>query len=63
MDKKIVLVTGENRGIGFEFCSQLGKKGYVVILTYRDPDKGKKAVFALGEENIETYFGRLDVID
>ncbi len=36
MMKKIVLVTGGNRGIGKEICRQLGAEGHTVILTARD---------------------------
>ena len=43
-DKKIALVTGANKGIGFEACRQLAKNGFKVILTSRDEKKGKKAL-------------------
>jgi len=40
---KIILVTGANRGIGFEVCRQLAGEGHRVILTSRDSAKGKQA--------------------
>lgn len=41
---KTVLVTGGNRGIGYEICRQLDELGHTVILGSRDVQKGKEAV-------------------
>jgi len=38
--KKIILVTGGNRGIGLEICRQLAVAGHQVILGSRDLNKG-----------------------
>jgi NAD(P)-dependent dehydrogenase (short-subunit alcohol dehydrogenase family) len=40
---RIALVTGANRGIGFEVCRQLAGKGFNVILTARDAAKAEAA--------------------
>jgi NAD(P)-dependent dehydrogenase (short-subunit alcohol dehydrogenase family) len=40
---RIALVTGANRGIGFEVCRQLAEKDFVVLLTARDVAKAQKA--------------------
>ena len=63
MSKKIALVTGANRGIGFETVRQLAKKGFDVILTSRSKSKGKNAVHELEEEGLRVHFQPLDVTD
>ncbi len=62
-EKKIALVTGANRGIGFEICRQLGRKGLRVILTARKVDAGAKAAGLLESEGLEVEFRQLDVTD
>ena len=58
---RIALVSGGNRGIGFEICRQLARHGVSVVLTARDAAKGKAAVKALHAEGLEVEFHRLDV--
>lgn len=58
---QIALVTGANRGLGLETCRQLAKKGISVILTSRDPRKGREAQEKLRKENLETDFHQCDV--
>ncbi len=58
---KIALVTGGNRGIGFEICRQLGQKGFRVILGARKVAAGKKAADQLQSEGLDVVFQPLDV--
>ena len=44
---KIILVTGANRGLGFEISRQLLKNRHQVIFTARDEQNGKKAAAEL----------------
>lgn len=59
--KKTILVTGANKGIGFEIVKQLSKLGHAVILTSRDEHKGLQATNALKSENISAHFIQLDI--
>jgi NAD(P)-dependent dehydrogenase (short-subunit alcohol dehydrogenase family) len=61
--KRIALVTGANRGIGFETCRQLGRRGLRVILTARKAEAGEKAAGLLESEGLEVEFRQLDVTD
>lgn len=62
-EKRIAVVTGANRGIGFEIVRQLGKAGLQVVLTARDPQKGAAAVEQLRGERLDVMFHTLDVAD
>ncbi|WP_182525252.1 SDR family NAD(P)-dependent oxidoreductase [Nocardioides dongkuii] len=54
----VTLITGANKGIGFETARQLLELGHVVYLGARDPDRGREAAAALGAR-----FVQLDVTD
>jgi NAD(P)-dependent dehydrogenase (short-subunit alcohol dehydrogenase family) len=45
--ERLVLITGANRGIGFETAKQLAVRGWHVVVASRDPDSGKQAVKAI----------------
>ena len=61
---KIALVTGANRGIGFEICRQLAGLGITVLLTGRDEDKGETAAQQLHNQGLkDVYFYQLEVTD
>jgi NAD(P)-dependent dehydrogenase (short-subunit alcohol dehydrogenase family) len=58
---KIALVTGANRGLGFETCLQLAQLGLTVILSARDCVKGQVAAKQLAEKGLDVLFYQLDV--
>ncbi len=41
-DKKIAVVTGGNKGVGYGACRLLAEDGVLVVLTARDEGRGKK---------------------
>jgi NAD(P)-dependent dehydrogenase (short-subunit alcohol dehydrogenase family) len=59
------VVTGGNRGIGFEICRQFAKRGggFRVVLTARDEKKGNAAARKLRGDGLEVDFHALDVTD
>lgn len=63
MTKRIVLVTGANRGIGNEVARQMAEKNWSVILTARDEAGGRKATDDLIGRGGDVRFHRLDVTD
>jgi short-subunit dehydrogenase len=52
-DKQIALVTGGNRGIGYELVKQLALNDFKVILTSRDPEMGNETVQKLKELDLD----------
>ncbi len=60
---KIALVTGAYKGLGLEWCRQLGKQGYKVILTARDFEKAQEAAEILNEQELVIYPKALEVTD
>jgi NAD(P)-dependent dehydrogenase (short-subunit alcohol dehydrogenase family) len=45
--ERIALITGGNKGIGFEIASQLAAEGITVLIGARDASRGQEAVNAL----------------
>ncbi|KAG6663450.1 short-chain dehydrogenase/reductase 2b-like isoform X2 [Carya illinoinensis] len=63
--KRYAVVTGANKGIGFEIVRQLASKGIVVVLTARDEKKGLEAADKLRDYGLSDHvvFHQLDVSD
>jgi NAD(P)-dependent dehydrogenase (short-subunit alcohol dehydrogenase family) len=59
--KKVALITGANRGIGFETARQLGKTGVTVVLGARQFAKAQEAATKLKAEGIDAQGIQLDV--
>ncbi|KAL5758918.1 hypothetical protein ACOSP7_021529 [Xanthoceras sorbifolium] len=65
--KRYAVVTGGNKGIGFEICRQLASKGIKVVVTARNEKRGLQAVDNLIKEfGLSPHllvFHQLDVTD
>lgn len=59
--KQIALVTGANKGLGFETSRQLAQKGIKVLMSARKESKGKAAAKKLQSEGLDVEFILLDV--
>ena len=62
-DKKVALVTGANKGIGFEVARSLGKAGMTVLLGARDANRGEQAAAKLRAEGLDVREIALDLGD
>ena len=60
---KVALITGANKGIGFETARQLGKQGITILVGARDEARGTEAAKTLQAENVDAHFLHLDMSD
>ena len=60
---KVALITGANKGIGYEIARQLGSRGATVIVGARDQELGTKASNQLLSSQIDARAVQLDVTD
>ena len=58
-----VLITGANKGLGFETARQLATRGWTVLLGARDPERGRTAAEKLAADGGDVRFIPLDVTD
>src|SRR5580658_7690776 len=61
--KKIALVTGANKGIGFEVARQLAASGCSVLLGARNRALGEKAAATLKREGCDVRYLSIDLDD
>ena len=60
---KTILITGSNKGIGFETARQLGKLGHRVILSARNENRMIQSVETLKSEKIDVIGLLMDISD
>ena len=62
-NKRVALVTGANKGIGFEIARQLGQAGVMVLLAARESLLGQAAASILRTEGLDVHSIQLNVTD
>ncbi|MDZ8134989.1 MAG: SDR family oxidoreductase [Nostoc sp. DedQUE04] len=60
---KVALITGANKGIGYEIARQLGSRGATVLVGSRDIGRGEEAANKLRLNQIDAQTIQLDVSD
>ena len=61
--KPVALVTGANRGIGFEIARQLALKDITLLWGARDAESGFEARERLAAQQLDDHFLPIDVSD
>ncbi|MFD0695306.1 SDR family oxidoreductase [Paenibacillus sp. GCM10027628] len=61
--QKIALVTGGNRGIGYEMCKQLAERGFHVLLAGRTAAAGREAARMIAHSGLDVSFVEMDIDD
>jgi NAD(P)-dependent dehydrogenase (short-subunit alcohol dehydrogenase family) len=59
--KKVALITGANKGLGYEMAKQLAQAGATVVIAARDSEKGEAAAEKLKQEGGDVRSLKLDV--
>jgi len=59
--KKVALITGANKGIGFEVARQIARAGWTVIAAARNEALGSQAAAKLQAEGLDVHFVHLDL--
>ncbi|WP_426623682.1 SDR family oxidoreductase [Leifsonia sp. McL0607] len=63
MTEKIALITGANKGIGYETARRLAELGMTVLVGARDEQRGRNAEATLRDGGADARFVQLDVTD
>lgn len=58
---EIALITGANRGLGFETARRLAQAGVTTIIGARDPERGQRAAGELRADGLDVESVALDV--
>lgn len=61
--KKVALVTGANKGVGFATAQLLAKNGITVLLGSRDEKRGIEAMEQLRSQGLDIHYIHLDMED
>ena len=59
--RRVILITGANKGIGLETARQLGKEGHTILVGARDEKKAASAVADLAQDGVTAHPVVLDV--
>src|SRR5882724_8573384 len=60
---KVALVTGANKGIGYEIAAQLAGLGFTIVLGARDEGRREEAAKRLRDTGAEVHPVELDVTE
>ncbi|WP_238175048.1 SDR family NAD(P)-dependent oxidoreductase [Kribbella pratensis] len=60
-ERTTVLITGANKGLGYEAARRLGEMGWKVFLGSRDEERGRVAVEKLAADGVDAVLVPLDV--
>ncbi len=59
--KKVALITGANKGIGFEVARRIAKAGWTVLAAARNEELGRQAAAKLQAEGLDVHFVHIDL--